>query len=103
MNLKDLFKRKQQLIKEIELSAEAKQIRDSPLVQSFFTDAESTMYKSWQSAPDDAYEARERLYLMSVMLRNFKQYFEGYLAQGQFAERALEEIVKQEELTAKKR
>lgn len=103
MSITDVFKRKQQLIKEVELSAEAKQIRDSPLVQSFFADAEAKAYQAWQSTPDDAYEARERLYLMCAMLRNFKQYFDGYLAQGQFAERALEEIIKQEELSSKKR
>ena len=102
MSIADLFKRKQQLIKEVEMSVEAKQIRDSPLVQSFFAEAESKAYQSWQSTPDDAYEARERLYLMCAMIRNFKQYFDGYLAQGQFAERALEEIIKQESQTAKK-
>lgn len=103
MSITDVFKRKQQLIKEVELSAEAKQIRDSPLMQSFFADAEAKAYQAWQSTPDDAYEARERLYLMCAMLRNFKQYFEGYMVQGQFAERALEEIIRQEELSSKKR
>lgn len=102
MSIADMFKRKQQLIKEVELSAEAKQIRDSPLVQSFFADAEAKAYQAWQLTPDDAHEARERLYLMCAMLRNFKQYFDGYLAQGQFAERALEEIIKQEGHASKK-
>jgi hypothetical protein len=103
VNLKDLFKRKQQLIKEIELSSEAKAIWESPLVQAFFADAEAAAYRAWQSTPCDAYEARERLYVVDGILRNFKDFFKGHLAQGQFAERALEEIVKQEEMAAKKR
>lgn len=101
MSIADMFKRKQQLIKEVEVSTEAKQIRDSPLIQAFFTEAETKAYQAWQSTPDDAYESRERLYLMCAMLRNFKQYFEGFIVQGQFAERALEEIIKQESANTK--
>lgn len=99
----NLFKRKQQCLKEIELSEEAKTILNSPMVQDFFAKAEANAYKAWQETPDDALEARERLYLMNGMLRNFRQYFEGFVANGQFAERTLEEIIKNEEANAKRR
>jgi len=103
MSITDIFKRKQQCIKEVELSAEAKIILDSPLVQDFFAKAEAAAYEQWNNTPDDAWVARERLYLMNGMLRNFKQYFTGFIANGQFAERQLEEIIKSEEQTGKKR
>jgi len=102
MGLTDIFKRKQQCIKEIELSAEAKVILDSPLVQDFFAKAEAAAYERWRATPDEAVDVRERLYALDGMLRNFKQYFIGFIANGQFAERQLEEIIKGEELQSKK-
>jgi len=50
----------------------------------------------WKSTPDDAVEARERLFVINGLLKNFRQHFECYIVNGQFAEKQLEEMVKSE-------
>lgn len=103
MSLMDLLRKKQQCIEAIQVSAEARAILDSPMVKEFFAKAESSVLEKWKQTPDDAFDARERLFLVNKMLENFRQYFEGFIVNGKFAEKQLEEIIKQEELTVKKR
>lgn len=103
MGIMDIFRKKQLCIEAIELSAEAKAIADSPLVQEFFTKAEQSVLDMWKQTPDDALEARERLFLVNKLLGNFKQHFNAYLVNGQFAERQLQEIIEQEAATKKNR
>lgn len=71
-------------------------ILDSPLVQEFFRQAQSRIIESWQASPDEAKEARERLFVISGMLRNFHQWFEHFIVNGKFAENQLEEMIRVE-------
>lgn len=86
--------RQKQLLQEVELSQEAKQIWESPLVQEFFQKAEASILSKWKDSPDDAIDVRERLFVIHGILRNFQQHFKGYLINGEFAEKELEKIMK---------
>jgi hypothetical protein len=99
----DLLGRKQRCMKDIELSEEAQMVRNSPLVSDFFDKAEAAILSRWKDTPDDAIEARERLYLMNGMLRNFKSYFETFVINGQFAQHQLDEIIREEAQSIKNR
>lgn len=95
--LTDLFKKKQQCVEAVQVAAEAQAILNSPLVQEFFTKAEASMMAQWKTTPDDAVDARERLYALIKILGNFKAHFDGYVINGKFAEYELEAIVKAEQ------
>ena len=67
------------------------------MIQEFFHQAQARIIESWQTSPDDAKEARERLFVISGMLRNFRQWFEHFIVNGKFAENQLEEMIRVEE------
>lgn len=102
MIIMDLFRKKQQCIEAIEMSAEAKAIAEAPIIKEFFDKAESAILDAWRQTPDAAQDVRERLFLVNKILDNFKQHFNAYLVNGQFAERQLKEIIEQEAQTGKK-
>jgi len=89
-------KAREDCLKEIQVSEESRQILESPLVREFFQKAEQVVIDRWKSTPDDAVEARERLFVINGLLKNFRQHFECYIVNGQFAEKQLEEMVKSE-------
>jgi hypothetical protein len=92
----DFLRRKQKCVKEIEIAEEARQILNSPMVQDFFKKAEDAIVEKWKSAPDDAIDARERLFVLHGMLNKFKGHFNTFIINGQFAEKQLDAIIQEE-------
>ena len=87
--------REQQFHKDLQWSNEARQVLENPLVQRFFSETETSLTEQWQASKPDQIEQREVAYRLLVLNRKFKQYFETFLANGEYAKQQLAEIEKE--------
>jgi len=62
------------------------------LLQRFFSETEKSLMEQWQSSEPNQIEEREVAYRMLLLSRKFKQYFETFLANEEFARQQLEAL-----------
>jgi len=86
--------RRQQFSQDLQLSSEAKAVLENPLVQRFFTVNEERLHKLWAATEPSQVAEREAAYDAIYNLQKFKEYFEQFLADEEFALQQLAEMGK---------
>lgn len=87
--------REREFQQDLQNSQESRRLLENPLLQRFFTETESSLIEQWQSTAPGQIEEREVAYRMLLLSRKFKQYFETFLANEEYARQQLDEIAKE--------
>jgi hypothetical protein len=84
--------REREFHQTLEWSNEARKLLDNPLLQRFFSETEKNLLDQWLATKPDQLEEREVAYKFLTLNRKFKQYFENFLANEEYARQQLAEM-----------
>lgn len=80
---------------ELDLSEQARQLIENPLLQQFFADTEQRMVTVWKNSKPEDIDGREQVFRYLAVLQDFRAYLTRYLADPAFAEAELERMMSQ--------
>ena len=84
--------RRREFHQDLELSSNARRLLAEPLIQQFFERAEASLLREWMVSERDDKDYREKIYYFVHLTREFREFFEHFLAGEQFAIQQLKEM-----------